>query len=594
MAEIQNPNQQGGPGGGQDLRTVLAFTSIFFLIFLGLQYFRGKKPTEQPAEQQQRQQQAAQNTAAAQAALTSPLSANAASTPTVAAEKETETVVENELFRIRFSNRGAQVTSWILKKYKDDAGKPLDLVNPSTTKFGYPLSLYTYEQGLNDNLAKALYVPSVSGNVSAPGSVSFHYSGGGLEVTKTFRFGTSYVVDAEVSVTRNGSPVRSMLAWPSGLGDQSTMALYSNSQFNFSLNGKTDYEKFSKVSGGATLNGNYDWAGVSDLYFAAIFLPQEPSRASVLTLHNTLPLPRDPKNPKGAVDQASVLGAAVGDSSGFTKVRIYAGPKQLEVLSQVRSTVNGQPTGSNLESLVQFGWFGFIAKPLFLALRWLYEHGIGNWGWAILIITLFINLAMIPTRIKMMQSAVKMQRIQPKMDAVKAKYRNLKLNDPKRQQMNVELMELQKSEGINMFGSCLPMLIQMPLLFAFYRMLSNVIELRHASWFWLPDLASPDQWHVLPLFVILSMFFVQFITPSPGMDPAQQRMMAFTMPAVMGFTMWHLPSGLALYWAFGNAINLVMQLVMNQTKMGREMREHARRRAAKRFGAAGKTIQGRR
>jgi YidC/Oxa1 family membrane protein insertase len=256
--------------------------------------------------------------------------------------------------------------------------------------------------------------------------------------------------------------------------------------------------------------------------------------------------------------------------------------------------VDGKPTGPTLEPIVQFGWMGFIAKPLFLALRWLYDHGIGNWGWAILIVTLILNLAMLPTRLQMMKSALKMQRIQPKMEAIKAKYRNLKLNDPKRQQMNVEIMDLQRKEGINMFGGCLPMLIQFPLLFAFYRMLSNVIELRHASWLWLPDLSSPDPLHLLPLFVIVSMFLVQFMTPSPGMDPAQQRMMAFTMPAVFGFTMWHVASGLALYWAFGNLINLVMQVVMNRTKLGREMREIAARRAAKRLGGAGKTIQARR
>jgi YidC/Oxa1 family membrane protein insertase len=194
----------------------------------------------------------------------------------------------------------------------------------------------------------------------------------------------------------------------------------------------------------------------------------------------------------------------------------------------------------------------------------------------------------------MMKSSLKMQRIQPKMDAIKARYRNLKLNDPKRQEMNAEIMELQRKEGINMFGGCLPMLIQLPLLFAFYRMLSNVIELRHAHWLWLPDLASPDPWHLLPLFVVVSMFLVQFMTPSPGMDPAQQRMMAFTMPAVFGFTMWHVASGLALYWAFGNLINVIIQLVMNRTKMGREMREIAARRAAKKLGISGKTIQARR
>lgn len=598
MAELQNPNQQGG--GGQDMRTVLAFTSIFFLIFLGLQYFRGKKPAEEPKVQQQQAVSApaspspasvpsASSSSAATAAPAAP-----ATTQTVAAQKETETVVENELYRIRFSNRGAQVTSWILKKYKDTSGKPLDLVNHSATQFGYPLSLYTYDQGVTDQLNKALFIPSASGNVTAPASVTFRYSQGGLEATKTFRFDSSYVLHADVVVTKNGAPLRALVSWPSGLGDQDTSALFASGVFDWSLSGKSDNQKYSKVSNGLTLSGNYDWAGISDSYFAAIFLPDEPSQTSVVTLHNAIALPRDPKNPSGPSDQASVLGAAMGDINNHVQLRIFAGPKQLDVLSKVRGMVNGKETGPNLEPLVQFGWFGFIAKPLFLALRWLVEHGISNWGWAILIITLILNLAMLPTRLQMMKSALKMQRIQPKMDAIKARYRNLKLNDPKRQQMNVEIMDLQRKEGINMFGGCLPMLIQFPLLYAFYRMLSAVIELRHAHWLWLPDLSSPDPLHLLPLFVILSMFLVQFLTPSPGMDPAQQRMMAFTMPAVFGFTMWHVASGLALYWAFGNLINLVMQVIMNRTKMGREMREIAARRAAKKLGGAGKTIQARR
>lgn len=596
MAEIQNPNQQGGgPGGGQDIRTVLAFTSIFFLIFIGLQYFRGKKPAEQPAAQQQQQQ----SVSAPVAASSSPSTISAANpaqtgAPTVVAGGETQTIVENELYRIRFTNRGAQVTSWILKKYKDNSGKPLDLVNPATTQFGYPLSLFVYDQNLNDRLNKALYVASSSGTVTAPGSLSFHYSEGGLDVTKTFRFDSSYVVSSDIVVTQNGAPVRALLSWPSGLGDEDTSAAYSNGKFDWSTDGKTDHLGYNKVSGGATLNGSYDWAGISDLYFAAVFLPQEPSRATLVTLHNSIALPRDAKNPAGPSDHVSVLGTAMGDLGGHTQVRLFVGPKQLDVLHDVRAMVGGKEVGPNLESIVQFGWWGFIAKPLFLALRWLYDHGIGNWGWAILIVTLVLNMAMLPTRLQMMKSSLKMQRIQPKMDAVKAKYRNLKLNDPKRQQMNAEIMELQRKEGINMFGGCLPMLIQFPLLFAFYRMLSNVIELRHAHWLWLPDLASPDPWHLLPMFVVVSMFLVQFMTPSPGMDPAQQRMMAFTMPAVFGFTMWHVASGLALYWAFGNLINVVIQLVMNRTKMGREMREIAARRAAKKMGISGKTIQARR
>ena len=200
---------------------------------------------------------------------------------------------------------------------------------------------------------------------------------------------------------------------------------------------------------------------------------------------------------------------------------------------------------------------------------------------------------MLPTRLMMMRSSLKMMRIQPKVDALKKRYSHLKINDPKRAEMNTEMMELYKTENVNMYGSCLPLLIQMPLFFAYYRVLANVIELRQAHWFWLHDLSMADPTYVLPGIIILSMFLVQFLTPSPGMDPNQRRMMAIMMPIVFGYSMAHFASGLALYWATGNLINLFIQLGINQSKMGKEMHEISAKRAAKKLGGGPRTVQGR-
>ena len=122
------------------------------------------------------------------------------------------------------------------------------------------------------------------------------------------------------------------------------------------------------------------------------------------------------------------------------------------------------------------------------------------------------------------------------------------MSDPKKAEMQTEMMALYKSEGVNMYGSCLPMLIQMPLLYAIYRVLAHADELRQAHSFWISDLASPDPLHILPIFIIASMSLTQFITPQPGMDAAQRRIMAFLLPITMGFMMWRLPAGLSLYW----------------------------------------------
>jgi YidC/Oxa1 family membrane protein insertase len=280
-----------------------------------------------------------------------------------------------------------------------------------------------------------------------------------------------------------------------------------------------------------------------------------------------------------------VVGAALGDSSGPIQTRIFVGPKQITVLKSVHA-IDAKVT---LEPVLEFGFWGFIGKYLFLALLLIHSHIVANWGWSIIILTVFINILMLPFRVKTMHSALKMQRIQPQMDAIKERYKKYKVTDPKRSEMNAEIMDLQKKEGVNMFGGCIPTLITMPLMMAFFYMLPKVVDLRLAHWFWLPNLQAADPWHILPILMVLSQFIVQFYTPSPGVDPQQQKMMAFMMPAFSGFITWNFASGLALYWSVGNLIGIAQQSVMNRTSLGREMREMAAKRARRKA----TTIQGR-
>jgi YidC/Oxa1 family membrane protein insertase len=622
LAEIRNPNLQGqgpgaaGGGGGGDMRSMMAFAALLVVVLLGYQYFFKPKPAPETAAQTQSQTQTAATgqagTVTAQAgAPGGPASAGNA-TP-VAAALETETTVENELYKIVFTNRGGQVKHWILKKHSDTAGKPLDMVQPqSAALFGFPLSLYTYEPALTTQLNQALYQitvagaqPSATGVVLAPTSLTYRYAANGLDVVKTFRFDSSYVVDIETHVLRNGSPVRALVEWPAGLGDMEEFLpssltrsqVRTPSYFSWSIDGKQDYEAASKVSGNATLEQPYGYAGVTDLYFASVFLPDDPSHATVVTLHNSISLPSDLSDPNSQKKPADVLGLAVGDTSGYTRLRLFAGPKAMDVLASIHATgADGKPTGTSLQPLIQFGWMTILATPLYWILRFLNEHGVPNWGWDIILVTVAFNLLMLPTRLMMMKSSLKMMRIQPKVDALKKKYAHLKVSDPKRSEMNTEMMELYKTENVNMYGSCLPMLIQMPLFFAYYRVLANVIELRQAHWYWLHDLSVADPLHILPILIIASMFLVQFITPSPGMDPNQRRMMAIMMPVIFGFSMWHFASGLALYWGTGNLINLGIQLTINKSKMGQEMHAIAAKRQARKLGGGSspKTIQGRR
>ena len=593
------------------MRSMIAFSVLALVALFAFQYFKAPTPPT-PQQQQPAAPVGSLPTPGAAGPEAASTATSSSGTAAVVAAAETQTIVENELYRITFTNRGAQVKSWVLKHYCSEAqgrkldknctdkqGKQwnLDLVNQkAAANFGYPLSLYTYEPALTTELNQALYQASATGPVAAPAGILFKYSKGPITVTKTFAFNDSYVVDTKVNVFRNGSPVRALVAWPSGLGDQEEVSQYAAGKFAYSIDGKRDSLAPGKVSGDATLEQPYDYAADIDLYFAAAFLPASPQRATVVTFNNSIRVPKDSSTPNAETFKTNVLGLAVGDTSGSTHTRLFAGPLQFDVLASVHSfSPDGLTTGENLKPLIQFTWLKPIAEPLFLLLRWVHEHIVNNWGWSIVLVTLFFNLLMLPTRFMMMRSSLKMQRVQPKLDAIKKRYAGLKPTDPKRAEMNTETMRLYKEEGINMYGGCLPMLVQMPLFFAYYRVLANVIELRQATWGWLPNLAIADPLHILPIMIIASMFLVQFITPSPGMDPAQRRMMAFMMPAIFGFSMWNFASGLALYWATGNLLNLGLQLGINRSSMGRELHALAAKRAAKKNSSvSGKTIQARR
>jgi len=625
LAEIRNPNLQGpsgdSGGSGGDMRGMMIVMLLVLVVVFGFDYFRAKQqpPPPPPAAQTQSQQPNQPQPMTPAAAAAQPGTASSAPllavSPSVSAQAETLTTIENEQYKIVFTNRGAQVKSWVLKKYFDTAGKPLDMVQPQAAQeFGYPLSLFTYEPALTNQINQALYQvtasgaqPSMTGHAYVPqtDALTFHYAMGSLDVVKTFRFDSSYVITVEAEVKRNGEPVRALVEWPAGLGDmeeflpssstRSPVRTSASSQFAWSLDGKQNSLAVAKVVNNATLEQPYAYAAITDLYFVSAFLPDAPDRTTLVTLHNTIDLPGNLSDPTSEKKPAHLLGLAMGDTSGVTRLRLYAGPKAMDVLASIHAIgPDGKPTGQSLEHLIQFGWLTVIAKPLYLALRYLVEHGVNNWGWSIIIVTVIFNLLMLPTRYMMLKSSYKMTRIQPKVEAIKNRYKNVKATDPKRNEMNTEVMELYKTEGVNMYGGCLPMIIQMPLFFAYFRVLQNTVELRQAHWFWLTDLSAPDPIHILPILIIISMFLTQYITPSPQMDRSQQRMMAFMMPAIFGFMLWSYASGLALYWGTGNIINLAIQLGINQTSMGKEMHAIAARRAVKKGGGDPKTIQARR
>jgi YidC/Oxa1 family membrane protein insertase len=587
MPEYKSPQQEPGT----ERRFLLVFLLIAVVIF-GSQLLMKKFMPQQPPSTAKPVQQPIQVPAAQAPGAAQPQSAvgqsnasggaratkSAQPATTKQAQSETETVIENDLYRITFTNRGAQVKSWVLKKFQDDQGRPLDLVNPiAAPKYGYPLSLWTYDETLRNKLNSAMYVGSEEGNLTAPATLSFEYSDAGLTVRKSLQFDHSYVVRVETSVVSNGDPVSAFPAWPAGFGDQTTPPAFAATQFEYQVNNNTERIPAKKVSGGNTLRGTFDWAGIADAYFGAVFIPENPDDVNVVTLRNSVEVPVDPRKPNETKPE-DVLGVAAGHP-GESSERLFVGPKSLDVLESVKvPAISGAE--KDLRAMVDFGWFGIIARPLFIWLRWTYGY-VHNWGWAIVLQTLIITLALLPLRITQMKSALKMQRVQPQMKAIQEKYKKYSMRDPRKQDMQKEIGELYKREGVNPVGGCLPLLIQMPFLIAYYKMLGAAIDLRQAHWLWIHDLSARDPYFILPAIMVISMFVMQKMTPQAGMDPAQQRMMTVMMPLMMGFIFFNLAAGLNLYYALSNVIMIVQQAVMNRTELGREMREIAAKRARK-------------
>jgi YidC/Oxa1 family membrane protein insertase len=583
LPDIQNPQHE--PGSEKRLMLVFLLTFIVMLAFQPLL----KKYFPQPVTQQKQQiqpvqpQPATQATAAMVAPGVTPARRAAGGTSKQAAS-ETETVIENDLYRITFTNRGAQVKSWILKKFDNEAQNgPLDLVNPAAApQFGYPLSLWTYDETLRTKLNSVLYVPSSEGRQTAPATITFEYVDQDLTVRKTFGFDHTYVVNVETNVTYKGNEVAALPAWPSGFGDQVTPAFWAAGAINYQFNKNIERLAAKKISGGGTIPGPFHWAGPTDLYFAAVFIPDDPGTAAMVMLHNSLAVARDPQKPDSKeTTNVDVVGAAVGNLHGPTKERVFVGPKELEVLQKI--PVPGVSGADNdLNGLVDFGWWGIIAKPLFLWLKWTYRHVVANWGWAIVLQTLIISLLLLPLRITQMKSMLKMQRVAPQIKSIQEKYKKYSLRDPRKAPMNEEISALYKKEGVNPAGGCLPMLIQFPFLIAYYRMLGAALDLRHAHWLWIHDLAAAEPFpFILPILMVVSMLVVQKMTPQAGMDPAQQKMMTVMMPLMMGFIFFRLPAGLNLYYAEANLISIAQQWVMNRTALGQEMREMLAKRARK-------------
>ena len=467
----------------------------------------------------------------------------------VTGEKEELVTVETTVFKVVFSNRGAVVRNWILKGYRDHTGKAVDLVYQEGLKRVSPPFALTFKgQAPASDANTALFKPTVSADGL---EASFEFSDGSMSVKKTFHFEKgSYLVGIHSEVTQGGALLPHLLTWRGGFGDATVFSpsAVQHALYYDTANSKLQVKQAKDAKDGPLrTSGSYSFAGLEDSYFAAAFLAGEKPSLDQTTYGDNVPIADGKEELR--------VGMGVG-GEGVNTLMAFVGPKDIDLLRKVNP---------KLEQLVDWGWFGLLAKPLFLVLNWTSDQLTHNYGWAIVLVTLAINIVLFPLRITSMKSSKKMAALQPQIKAINDKYKNVGMKDPRKNEQNEEVMGLYKKHGVNPVGGCLPLLVQMPFLMAFYKVLGVSIELRGAHWLWVDDLSAPESIAIrlLPLLMMGTQFLTQKMTPNPGMDPSQAKMMMF-MPLMMGFMFYSASSGLVLCWLTGNVVGIVQQWLLNR------------------------------
>jgi YidC/Oxa1 family membrane protein insertase len=461
-------------------------------------------------------------------------------------------VVDSPQVRAVFSSRGATLTSWVLKRYLDSDGQPLDLVPQSVRGALKPFSLTVDDARISSRLGTALYKPSADALTvgTTPATLSFEYSSAdGLTVRKTFGFDPAhpYLLSFASTVASGGEVLVPTVHFGPALGTgitESTGTYNPPPQPIYYLDGSVTRVKASKIQDRPNLTGTFNFVGVDDHYFLTAAIPDQPMHVE----YEPVAVPVEgTKNGAHFVAWSTKATAAPGE------VRYFLGPKDFDVLKAV---------DTDLTRTIDFGKFSWLVVPLLQALKWVNGY-VGNYGWSIIVLTILINLVMFPLRHKSVVSMRRMQEIQPEQKAIQERYAKLKATDPARQKMNVELMNLYRERGVNPASGCVPMLLTFPVLFAFYSMLSVAIELRGAPFVgWIKDLSAHDPLFITPVIMGATMLLQQRMTPTTG-DPTQQKVMML-MPLVFMFMFVWAPSGLVLYWTVSNMWAIGQQALTNR------------------------------
>jgi YidC/Oxa1 family membrane protein insertase len=538
-----------GEGPSVEKRLLLAIILTGLILFLTPYIY---KPAGPPPKSPQPAKTQAPPAEQAQAPVSAPAAATAVALNKASASQEETFAVETDLYRVVLSNRGAVIRSWVLKQYKDGAGKQLELVNAAgAAKVGAPFSLVFGSQKPSADLNQALFVAKSAADGLG---IDYEFSDGRVLARKSFQFKRdSYLSEVFSSVTMDRSAIPHVLAWRGGFGDRTVpghAGALRNLYFDPVNNKLIKTEAKAAKNGPVASTGAYSFAGIEDSYFAAVVLPAGQSSFEIRTFSDQAP-------PGPGSAEEAFLGAGMG-GAGENRFSVFVGPKDIDILRKV---------SPKLEQAVDFGWFTVIAKPLFLAVNWFNNRWVHNYGWSIIVVTVIVNFLILPLKYSSMKSMKRMQLLQPQIAAINEKYKGIPLRDPRKADQNQEVMGLYKKHGVNPMGGCVPMLLQIPFFYAFYKVLTVAIEMRGAEWLWVTDLSQPEHMlgpiRILPIAMIVSQFIMQKMTPTTSADPSQQKIMMF-MPLMLGFMFYSFSSGLVLYWLTGNLVGIAQQWYFNR------------------------------
>ena len=457
-----------------------------------------------------------------------------------------ETVeIETDLYRAKFTNRGAVLTSWELKRYRSSSdGKSLVQLVRQGSKFADPLAVTTDDVTLTKEFREGLYRVEkdfTTLDQSHPtGHVTFFYvnAGSGVRLEKQLTFhADSYLVDIAFKSQGIAGPVKielgtnfGVVEWGEGfIGSVGAVSLIDDKIENDAPESEVE------------LKGALKWAALQDKYFISALIPKG----------NASAWPRK----QGEKLVSTAVRMPVDSSGGPVALQLFAGPKEFDTLKNLQI---------RLEDTIDFGWFMFgswdtvraVAKPIFYVLRSINEYT-HNYGLTIILLTVGIKLLFVPLQYKSYSSMKQMQGIQPKVAALQEKFKD------DRDRLNKELIKLYRDHKVNPVGGCLPMLLQMPVFVSLFNILYMTIDLRQAPLgLWISDLSVQDPYYILPIIMGISMVVMQKIQPTT-MDPTQAKLMLM-LPALMTFLFINFPAGLVLYWLTNNVLTIVQQFVTDR------------------------------